>query len=80
MAHKNPKIQKMEDDTNKAIKEAGKHHKGKNQLDRDVVLATAHQIIANIRSAYDDPTTLKEAVDHTEASLDAIVDEIEKAS
>ncbi len=80
MPHKNHKIQKMEDDTLAVIKESGHHHKGKNHLDRDVVLAAGHQMIANIRSAYDDPTTLKEAVDHTEASLDAILDAVEKSS
>jgi hypothetical protein len=78
MPHSNPTIDKMEKDTFAHIKAHAK--KGGKKLDRDVVKAASQKIIGNTRALVNDPTTLAQAIDHTEASLDAILDAVEAAS
>lgn len=82
MPHTNPKIDKLEKDTFAKIKSHGKAKGGgkKGGLDRDVTKAAAQQIIDNTRTLVNDPAALTAAIDHTEASLDAILDAIEAES
>ncbi len=82
MPHKNPKIDQLEKDTFAAIQGHGKQHgkKEKATLTRSAVRAAALQIAANTRAIAQDPALVLEGVEHTENSIDAILDAIEAAS
>ena len=86
MPHSNPKIDKFEKETRAVIHAAGKKDKGKNKIDRDVMKATGLKIIANVQELTnalpDGPAKqdLQDGIDHTQASIDSILDDVEAAS
>ena len=81
MPHKNPKIDKQEKDFFAHVKVSGKKHHGrKATINRDVLISAGEVLINNTLELLSDPVSLKEAVEHTRASLTAIVDAIEAES